>query len=97
VLLAGDAAGLTNPVTGAGIAAAVQSGTLAGQAAAAWLGGHAGALEDYEEELGDLFDAALSRARRRRAQVLARYADGGRPDAHTLRKGWIASPQYWAA
>jgi flavin-dependent dehydrogenase len=97
VLLAGDAAGLTNPVTGAGIAAAVQSGTLAGQAAAAWLGGHAAALEDYEEELGDLFDSALSRARRRRAEVLAHYANGGRPDAHALRTGWIASPRYWAA
>ena len=34
VLLAGDAAGLANPVTGAGIAAAVQSGRLAGEAAA---------------------------------------------------------------
>ena len=33
VMLAGDAAGLTNPVTGAGIASAVQSGTLAGRAA----------------------------------------------------------------
>ena len=39
VLLAGDAAGLTNPVTGAGIAAAVLSGKLAGQAAAGWLSG----------------------------------------------------------
>lgn len=96
-LLAGDAAGLTNPVTGAGIAAAVQSGTLAGRAAAAWLGGEARALEDYEEELADLFDAALSRARRRRAEVLAHYTNGGRPGAPTLRSGWIASPHYWAA
>ena len=34
---AGDAAGLTNPVTGAGIASAVQSGELAGHAAVLWL------------------------------------------------------------
>lgn len=95
--LAGDAAGLTNPVTGAGIAAAVQSGTLAGQAAAAWLAGHTGALDDYEEELGDVFDAALSRARRRRAEVLALYTNGSRPDARALRSAWIASPHYWAA
>jgi geranylgeranyl reductase family protein len=97
VLLAGDAAGLTNPVTGAGIAAAVQSGTLAGRAAAAWLGGDARALDDYEEELADVFDAALSRARRRRAEVLAHYANGGQPDTPALRAGWIASPHYWAA
>ena len=28
---------------------------------------------DYEEELGDIFDAALGRALRRRREVLARY------------------------
>jgi digeranylgeranylglycerophospholipid reductase len=97
VLLAGDAAGLTNPVTGAGIASAVQSGSLAGRAAALLLGGRATALDEYEEELGDVFDAALSRALRRRRAVLARYRDGGRPDAEALRAGWIGSPRYWAA
>jgi len=97
VLLAGDAAGLTNPVTGAGIAAAVQSGALAGRAAAELIGGKTAALDDYEEELSDIFDAALDRALRRRCGVLARYADGGRPDARALSDGWIASPQYWAA
>ncbi len=97
VLLAGDAAGLTNPVTGAGIAAAVQSGTLAGQAAADALGSRASALHDYEEELGDVFDAALHRALRRRSQVLAHYGHGRRPDARALADGWISSPNYWAA
>ncbi|MGO9703035.1 MAG: geranylgeranyl reductase family protein [Xanthobacteraceae bacterium] len=97
VLVAGDAAGLTNPVTGAGIASAVQSGALAGRAAADFLGDSAGAIDDYEEELGDVFDGALNRALRRRRDVLACYADGGRPDACALSDGWIASPQYWAA
>jgi digeranylgeranylglycerophospholipid reductase len=97
VMLAGDAAGLTNPVTGAGIASAVQSGTLAGQAAVDWLGGRAAALSGYEEELGDIFDAALGRALRRRRDVLARYQDGRRPDARALADGWIGSPHYWAA
>ena len=97
VLLAGDAAGLTNPVTGAGIASAVQSGALAGHAAADFLGGSTRALDDYEEELADIFDAALGRALRRRREVLACYADGGRPDARALSDGWIASPHYWAA
>jgi len=97
VLLAGDAAGLTNPVTGAGIASAVQSGTLAGRAAADFLGDCSGAIEGYEEELGDIFDAALNRALRRRREVLAHYAGGGRPNAHALSAGWIASLHYWAA
>ena len=51
----------------------------------------------YEEELGDIFDAALNRALRRRREVLACYAGGGRPDARALSDGWIASPHYWAA
>lgn len=97
VLLAGDAAGLANPVTGAGIAAAVISGNLAGKAAAAWLGGGGCALDDYEEELGELFDAALARALRRRETVLAAYRRGGAPGPETLRAGWIAYPRYWAA
>lgn len=97
VMLAGDAAGLTNPVTGAGIASAVQSGTLAGQAAVDWLSGQAGAFDGYEEELGDIFDAALGRALRRRGDVLARYRGGSRPDARALADGWIGSPNYWAA
>ncbi len=97
VLLAGDAAGLTNPVTGAGIASAVQSGALAGRAAADFLSDGAGAIEDYEEELGDIFDVALNRALRRRSDVLACYANGGRPDARALSDGWIGSPHYWAA
>ena len=95
-LLAGDAAGLTHPVTGAGIAAAVQSGTLAGRAAVEWFGGRHSALDAYEQELGDVFDVALARARRRRHETLTCYRTGTRPDAHALRVGWISSPRYWA-
>jgi geranylgeranyl reductase family protein len=95
VLLAGDAAGLTNPVTGAGIASAVQSGTMAGKTAADLANGRNAALDEYEEELADIFDAALGRALRRRRELLACYANGGRPDARTLKDGWIGSPRYW--
>ena len=92
VLLAGDAAGLTNPVTGAGISAAVHSGRLAGAAAAAALAGNANAHHDYADELEDVFGPALSRARRRRETLAARV-----PNKDDLRRGWIAYPQYWAA
>lgn len=84
VLLAGDAAGLANPVTGAGIAAAVHSGRLAGEAAAT------GAAQGYEEELQEIFGASLARALARRRELLASV-----PDRRTLRRGWIAYPEYW--
>jgi geranylgeranyl reductase family protein len=84
VLLAGDAAGLANPVTGAGIAAAVNSGRLAGEAAAARR------PEAYEEELHALYGAALERALRRRQELLST-----KPEKAALRRGWIAYPEYW--
>jgi flavin-dependent dehydrogenase len=94
VFLAGDAAGLSHPVTGAGIAAAVQSGKLAGAAAAS---GAAMASRDYADEIADLFGSALARAARRRRELLDSYAGGRRPNADQLRRGWIAYPEYWAA
>lgn len=84
VLLAGDAAGLANPVTGAGIAAAVHSGRLAGQAVAG------ASAQTYQEELEDLYGAALERALRRRRELLH-----VKPEKAALRRGWIAYPEYW--
>ena len=96
VLLAGDAAGLTNPVTGAGINSAVLSGRRAGQYASEYLGGNYEAADDYLEELEDLFKPALDRALKRRREVIATY-DHGAPTPQDLRRGWIAYPEYWAA
>jgi flavin-dependent dehydrogenase len=84
VLLAGDAAGLANPVTGAGIAAAVQSGQLAGRAAAS------GDWQGYEDELEDIYRVPLDRALARRRELL-----DSRPGKAALRRGWIAYPEYW--
>lgn len=84
ILLAGDAAGLANPVTGAGIAAAVHSGRLAGQAAAS------GRFEDYEEELEDVYGASLERALQRRRELISSHFT-----KKELRRGWIAYPEYW--
>jgi flavin-dependent dehydrogenase len=97
VLLTGDAAGLTNPVTGAGINAAVLSGAMAGKAAAAFLSGRANALADFAEELEDLFGASLRRALSRRQTLLQHYAHGKTPRPEDLRAAWIAYPDYWAA
>ena len=79
VLLAGDAAGLTNPVTGAGIASAVMSGQMAGRAAADWLDGDGAALDDYAGELAALFAGTLERAVDRRREILASYETGAGP------------------
>jgi geranylgeranyl reductase family protein len=95
VLLAGDAAGLTNPVTGAGIAAAVHSGRLAGDAACEWIAGERDAPAAYQEELESVFKAALDRALRRRRELAATLASGARACKSALRGGWIAYPEYW--
>ncbi|MGE0483733.1 MAG: geranylgeranyl reductase family protein [Gammaproteobacteria bacterium] len=90
-LLAGDAAGLVNPVSGAGIHAAVVSGRLAGEAAAAWQDGDRSAADDYAEDIDDLFGRALDHALARRRRLWAT----ARPDGAALRAGWIAYPEYW--
>jgi len=97
VLLAGDAAGLTHPISGAGIAAAVHSGRLAGQAAAGWIAGDRAAGADYQDELESVFKVALERAVRRRVELGRAHASGARPGKPALRRGWIAYPEYWAA
>lgn len=95
VLLAGDACGLTNPVTGAGIASAVISGRMAGEAAAEILAGRADAAETYAEEIADVFGPALDRARRRREAVMAAHASG-RLGSADLQRSWIAFETYWS-
>lgn len=95
-LLAGDAAGLTNPITGAGITSAATSGRMAGEAAAAYLAGKADALEDYAEEVEDLFGPSLRLALKRRQNLIENYATTGEPGPGALRAGWIAYPEYWA-
>lgn len=96
VMFAGDAAGLTNPVSGAGIHAAVASGSLAGSAAAAYLGGEdLSALHGYEEETRELFGPSIARALRRRAALAA--APGPGPGDADWRRGWIGFEEYYAA
>ncbi len=95
VMFAGDAAGLTNPVSGAGIHAAVVSGGLAGSAAAAYLGGEGlSALRGYEEETRELFGPGIARALRRRMALQA--AAPGAADAD-WRRGWIGFEEYYTA
>lgn len=95
VLLAGDAAGLVNPVTGAGINTAVLSGQMAGRAAADCAAGDADAPADYAEEARDVFGPSIALALSRRRALIAAYAGGRTPDDVALRRGWIAYDTYW--
>ena len=96
VLLAGDAAGLTNPVTGAGINAAVISGKLAGEAGAALAAGDTDAAQDFADEIEALFATSLALAKKRRDELVGIHARSRVPTARQLRGGWIAYPEYWA-
>lgn len=96
-IFAGDAAGLTHPITGGGIAAAVTSGEAAGQAAARFIAGDADALDNYDEDMRDQFGATLQRAVARRHWLNERWASAVAGVDTTHRRGWIAFPEYFAA
>lgn len=96
VLFVGDAAGLTHPVTGAGIAAAVVSGERAGQAAVAWLlERDENALMDFEEDIRDRFGASLERAVARRAWLGQYWGTPAASDDKIQRRGWTVFPEYF--
>lgn len=94
ILLAGDAAGHTHPITGAGIAQAVLAGEIAGRCAGSAAGqGRLASLACYAEEWQDLYGDVLAHARSRR---LAWQAHTG-PLDDVIRSFWIGSREYYAA
>ncbi|BBP02012.1 geranylgeranyl reductase family protein [Sulfuriferula nivalis] len=98
ILFVGDAAGLTHPITGAGIAAAVISGERAGQAAVGLLREQdAGALEDFEEDVRDQFEIAVSRAVARRKWLDQQWLTEAAQTDGLHRKSWIAFPDYFVS
>lgn len=97
VLFVGDAAGLTHPITGGGIAPAVISGERAGAAALACLRGEDSALTDYEEEIRDLYQPGLDRAVIRRRELIAAWQASALDQDAPHRRGWIAFPEYLQA
>jgi digeranylgeranylglycerophospholipid reductase len=95
VLFVGDAAGLTHPITGAGIAAAVVSGECAGEAAAAWLAGDHAALAEYEEDIRDQFGTTLARAVAKRQWMKSLWRIQQVQHDEFLRQCWVAFPEYF--
>lgn len=97
IVFVGDAAGLTHPITGAGIAAAVISGEAAGQAAAALLNEDSTAFADYDEAMRDQFGPALTRAVSRRQALAPLWHTPAAAEDATQRRGWVAFDDYFAA
>jgi geranylgeranyl reductase family protein len=96
-LFVGDAAGLTHPITGAGIAAAVISGEAAGASIARLLDGERDALADYEEDVRDQFQTTIDRAVARRRWMLEHWTLPAVREDTLHRRGWIAFPEYFDA
>lgn len=96
VVFVGDAAGLTHPITGAGIAAAVVSGERAGQAVAAFIEtGELEVFEDYEEDIRDQYEVTLERAVERRRYLNSVWRTRAANDDLEMRRGWIAFDEYF--
>jgi len=94
ILLAGDAAGHTHPITGAGIFQAVIGGQMAGRwAARAVAEGHMAVLQGYADEWNDFYGDVLSHAHKRR---LDWEGYNGVLD-HSINRFWIGFREYYAA
>jgi digeranylgeranylglycerophospholipid reductase len=93
VLLVGDAAGHTHPITGAGISRAVLGGQMAGRwASCAAETGDLSLLGSYEEEWRELFGDAQQRAHERR-RLLEKNWDRL---ATAVKASWVAFREYYA-
>ena len=93
VLLVGDAAGHTHPITGAGIANAVVCGEMAGRwAAKAVEKDDVGVLNHFDRQWQDLFQDTLDRAYQRRQTMESGWQDFTR----TVKSCWIGFREYYA-
>jgi flavin-dependent dehydrogenase len=88
VLLVGDAAGHTHPITGAGVASAVIGGTLAGQAAAQDV------LDEYELEWASFMRGPLRHALTKRRYLDEHWSDDPAQLSALLRETWVAFRAY---
>ncbi len=85
VLLVGDAGGFCHPITGGGIANAVLTGAMAGEAILE------GSPEDYEEEAMDVFGETLTKAALKRVKYMKSWDDL----EFIIPRTWIAFDEYW--
>ncbi len=96
ILFVGDAAGLTHPITGAGISAAVISGEAAGQAVVDFFAGETDSFHQYEEDMRDQYEPTLRRAVERRQWLSQYWHTAFAQDDEVMRCGWIAFDEYFS-
>ncbi|MCL4542729.1 MAG: NAD(P)/FAD-dependent oxidoreductase [Deltaproteobacteria bacterium] len=94
IALCGDAAGLTHPVTGAGILSAVISGSLLGDYIAKSLRSSSNLLEEYKEEIESIFRKPLSVASRKRCELYPLMTDEESIDK-TVKSLWPSFEEYY--
>lgn len=95
MLVAGDAAGCTHPVTGAGIMAAVVSAKLAAKAVLDDRQGIRPLAEGYSEALRQEYGVPFARARERLAERSQRSTYSRDEFDRLIRRSWIAFPEYY--
>ncbi|MFC1494073.1 geranylgeranyl reductase family protein [Thermodesulfobacteriota bacterium] len=92
IILAGDAAGQSHPLTGAGIAQAVICGNMAGKwAARAVRKNNIGLISEYENEWYDLYGESQKRAFRRRELLEGKWDDLD----NVIKKCWVSFKEYY--
>jgi geranylgeranyl reductase family protein len=94
-ILAGDAAGQTHPITGAGVAHACLCGQMAGRAAAkAALSGDLDALSEYEREWRAYLGGILAHALTKRRFLEESWSWDAAALSALVRRAWVAFPAY---
>jgi digeranylgeranylglycerophospholipid reductase len=93
VVFCGDAAGLTHPITGAGIPQAIISGTMAGHFAAESLrSGSAQPLREYQREVKAMYQGVIGHAMSKRDVMMRQWNE---PDFRgTCEQSWIGFKGY---
>jgi geranylgeranyl reductase family protein len=92
IILAGDAAGQTHPITGAGIAQAVICGSMAGKwAGRAVIKKNIDLISEYENEWYDLYGESHERAFRKRELLESNWDDMD----NVIKKCWVAFKEYY--
>lgn len=94
IMLAGDAAGQTHPISGAGVAQAVICGGMAGKwASRALEADDTSVLSGYDMEWRDLYGDSQELAYRRRASMEQEWDDLD----HIIRRCWIGFREYYVS
>lgn len=95
VILVGDAAGQTHPITGAGVAYACLCGQMAGRAAAkAGTSGDLEVLDEYERAWRDYLGGVLDHAAAKRRTLEQGWDEDPARLCALLRDTWVAFPGY---